>query len=173
MKEVYQGFTIANHSLTHPRLELMESVAARREITEGRDRLQQFFGQAVSGFAYPFGSYNEDIMQLVRESGHAYARTTASVSHPFPPEDTMQFHPCCHFLAPDLWSRYEMAKPCGVFYLWGHSYEMITDLMWTAFEENIERISADPGSCWGEVADLFDQETSTMDAQNKPHAGVG
>jgi peptidoglycan/xylan/chitin deacetylase (PgdA/CDA1 family) len=155
MKEVYQGFTIANHSLTHPRLELMERAAARREIEEGRDSLQQFFGQAVSGFAYPFGSFNEDIMQLVRESGHAYARTTASVSRPYPPDDAMLFHPCCHFLASDFWSRYEMAKQCGVFYFWGHSYEMITDVMWSAFEEIIERISADPGSCWGEVADLF------------------
>ena len=161
MKEVYQGFTIANHSLSHPRLELMERAAARREIAEGRDRLQQFFGQAVSGFAYPFGSYNEDTMQLVRESGHVYARTTANVSHPFPPQDAMLFHPCCHFLAPDLWARYEMAKQRGVFYFWGHSYEMITDSMWSSFEEIIKRISADPGSCWGEVADLFDDETCT------------
>mgnify|MGYP003382362420 CR=1 FL=1 len=172
MKEVYQGFTIANHSLSHPRLELMERAAARREIAEGRDRLQQFFGQAVSGFVYPFGSCNEDIMQLVRESGHVYARTTTNVSHPFPPQDAMLFHPCCHFLAPDLWSRYEMAKQCGVFYFWGHSYEMITDSMWSTFDETIERISADPDSCWGEVADLFENETSTMLARDKRNAGA-
>lgn len=171
MKEVYQGFAIANHSLTHPRLDLMERASARREIAEGRDRLQQFFGQAVSGFAYPFGSYNDDIVQLVSESGHVYARTTASVSHPFPPDDAMQLHPCCHFLAPDLWSRYEMAKQSGVFYFWGHSYEMTTDVMWSSFEEIIERISTDPGSCWGEVADLFDEDMRTLDAPNKPHAG--
>lgn len=170
MKEVYQGFTIANHSLTHPRLELMERAAAKREIEEGRDRLQQFFGQAVSGFAYPFGSYNENTMQLVSESGHIYARTTTNVRHPFPPENAMQFHPCCHFLEPDLWSRYEMARECGLFYFWGHSYEMINDLMWNAFEQIVRRISADPGSCWGEVADLFAHETSAMDKPNKPHA---
>ena len=54
-----------------------------------------------------------------------------------------------------------MAKQRGVFYFWGHSYEMITDSMWSSFEEIIKRISADPGSCWGEVADLFDDETCT------------
>lgn len=171
MKEVYQGFAIANHSLTHPRLDLMERASARREIAEGRDRLQQFFGQAVSGFAYPFGSYNDDIVQLVSESGHVYARTTASVSHPFPPDDAMLLHPCCHFLAPDLWSRYEMAKQSGVFYFWGHSYEMTTEVMWSSFEEIIKRISTDPGSCWGEVADLFDEDMRTLDAPNKPHSG--
>lgn len=99
MKKVYQGFTIANHTLTHPRLELMERAAAWCEIAEGRDRLQQFFGQAVSGFAYPFGTCNEAIIQMVRDSGHVYARTTASVSHPFP--RTMP----CFFIPVAIFSR--------------------------------------------------------------------
>ena len=74
----------------------------------------------------------------------------------------MAFHPCCHFLAPDLWSRYENAQKCGVFYFWGHSYEMITQTMWSTFEEMIERISADPRACWGGVADLFDNTLASL-----------
>jgi peptidoglycan-N-acetylglucosamine deacetylase len=155
MMEVYEGFTIASHSLKHPPLDQMAPDAARRDIEEGRGRLQQFFAQPVSGFAYPFGSYNEVVMQLVRQAGHMYARTTQSVDYPFPPENPMAFHPCCHFLAPDLWPRYENAKKRGVFYFWGHSYEMVTEAMWAAFEKMIERITSDPGSCWGDVADLF------------------
>lgn len=155
MREVYAGFTIANHSLTHPRLEQVTSEVARREIVEGRERLQQFFGQPILGFAYPFGTYSAAVMQLVREAGHLYARTTRNVDCPFPPEDAMAFHPCCHFLAPDLWTRYERARQCGVFYFWGHSYELITEAMWSAFEEMIKRISADPGACWGNLPDLF------------------
>ena len=155
MKDVYCGFTIANHSLTHPHLEELPIAAARRDIAEGRDRLQQFFGQPVLGFAYPFGTYNEAVMDAVREAGHVYARTVVNVAHPFPPENAMAFHPCCHFRAPDLWARYENAKTCGVFYFWGHSYEMITEAMWTEFEEMIEKISADTESHWGDVAELF------------------
>ena len=134
MRAVYDGFTIANHSLTHPSLAQIPLDAARRDISEGRDRLQQFFGQPVRGFAYPNGSYNEEVMAAVREAGHVYARTTLNVPLPFPPENAMAFHPCCHFLAPDFWARYENAKPGGVFYFWGHSYEMITEAMWTEFE---------------------------------------
>jgi peptidoglycan/xylan/chitin deacetylase (PgdA/CDA1 family) len=171
MKDVYCGFKIANHSLTHPRLDQIAIEAARRDIAEGRDCLQQFFGQPVLGFAYPFGSYSEAVMKLVSEAGHVYARTTRNVDYPFPLENAMTFHPCCHFLAPDLWSRYENAKKCGVFYFWGHSYEMITETMWSAFEEMIARISADPGSCWGDVADLFDDTTQNKIAPNKPDAG--
>ncbi|NPU84152.1 MAG: polysaccharide deacetylase family protein [Syntrophaceae bacterium] len=155
MREVYDGFTIANHSLTHPRLDQMPVEAARYEIVEGRSRLQQFFGQPVLGFAYPFGAYSESVMDLVREAGHVYARTDRGVDDPFPPENAMSFHPSCHFLAPDLRLRYEKAKERGVFYFWGHSYELTTEAMWGSFEETIRRISADPGSCWGELADLF------------------
>ncbi|PKN35740.1 MAG: hypothetical protein CVU61_02650 [Deltaproteobacteria bacterium HGW-Deltaproteobacteria-19] len=155
MREAYDGFTIANHSLTHPRLDQMPVEAVRREIMEGRSRLQQFFGQPVLGFAYPFGAYSETVMDLVREAGHVYARTDRGVDDPFPPENAMSFHPSCHFLAPDLRLRYEKAKAHGVIYFWGHSYEMTTEAMWEAFEETVRRISADPGSRWGELVDLF------------------
>lgn len=57
----YDGFSIANHSLTHPDDEIPVD-AARREIAEGRDRLEAFFGKSVTGFAYPFGTYNEAVM---------------------------------------------------------------------------------------------------------------
>jgi peptidoglycan-N-acetylglucosamine deacetylase len=170
MREVYEGFTIANHSLTHPRLDQISIEAARRDIEEGRDRLQQFFGQSVLGFAYPFGSYNEVVMKLVQEAGHVYARTACGVDFPFPYENAMAFHPCCHFLASDLWTRCENAKKCGVFYFWGHSYEMITEAMWRAFEEILERISADPESNWGNVVDLFDGTMKNKVAPNKSDA---
>jgi peptidoglycan-N-acetylglucosamine deacetylase len=156
MRDVYEGFTIASHSLTHPNLDQLSIDDARRDIVEGRTLLQQFFGEPVLGFAYPFGSYNEMVMHLVQEAGHVYARTTASVECPFPVENPLSFHPSCHFLAPDFWDKYEKAKKCGVFYFWGHSYEMITEMMWSAFKDMIERISADPHSCWGNIADLFD-----------------
>ena len=155
MRDVYQGFTIANHSLNHPRLDQINPEQAEREIREGRERLEQFFGKPVSGFSYPFGAYNETVMSLVRNAGHVYARTCESADCSFPPKDAMRFHPSCHFLAPGFWQKYELAKQYGVFYFWGHSYEMVTDVMWERFERTIERISADPDSLWGEVPGLF------------------
>jgi peptidoglycan/xylan/chitin deacetylase (PgdA/CDA1 family) len=156
VRDVYAGFTIANHGLTHQRLDQVDMDTARHEIVQGREVLQQYFRQSVRGFAWPFGAYNEGGMDLVREAGHVYARTAESSDYPWPPENAMAFHPSCHFLAPDLWERYEQAKKRGVFYFWGHSYEMTRDAMWIDFEKIVERITADRESCWGEVADLFD-----------------
>jgi len=155
MKEVYDGFTIGNHGLTHPRLERIPVEDARRCVAEGRTQLQDFFDQPVLGFAYPCGSYNDAVRAAVRDAGHVYARTTAQAVPPFPPDDPMAFHPCCHFLADDFQARYERAKRGGVFYFWGHSYELISEPMWAEFEETIERISADPEARWSDVADLF------------------
>ena len=156
MRDLYKGFTIASHSLTHPYLDQLSHDALRWEIREGRERLQQFFGQAVEGFAYPFGAYNDTVMEVVAEAGHTYARAGAvGVPCSLPPPNAMVFHPSCHFLAHDFWERYEEARPYGVFYFWGHSYEMIHEDMWTAFAEKMRRISADPASFWADVCDLF------------------
>ncbi|BBO80649.1 hypothetical protein DSCO28_12150 [Desulfosarcina ovata subsp. sediminis] len=156
MRSVYDGFTIANHSLTHPNLCEMSTSAARQEIAVGRERLQQFFGQRVAGFAYPFGAVNPAVMALVREAGHVYARTVDSTADAFPPADPMAFHPSCHFLAPDFWQRYDEAKRCGVFYFWGHSYELVDETLWQTLEALFARIRADPDSRWGDLSELFD-----------------
>lgn len=155
MRDVYRGFAIANHSLTHPHLEQLPIEEVRAEIVEGRDRLEQFFGQAITGFAYPFGTYNDAVVSVLRESGHVYARTVECATQPFPPNDPLAFHPNCHFLAPDFWTRYEQARESGVFYFWGHSYEIVTESMWAAFEATIVRLGEDPQNNWYNVADLF------------------
>ncbi|GAB6906306.1 hypothetical protein JCM12296A_21410 [Desulfosarcina cetonica] len=155
MRGVYDGFTIANHSLTHPNLCEMPGSAARHEIAVGRERLRQFFGQRVAGFVYPFGAVNPAVMAMVRETGHVYARTVESTADVFPPADPMAFHPSCHFQAPDFWQRYDDAKRCGVFYFWGHSYELVDDTLWQRLEALFEQISADPDSRWGDLPELF------------------
>ena len=155
MPEVYSGFPIANHGLTHLRLDGLDRAVACREIGEGRERLEQLFARPVVGFAYPYGAYDEAAMSILRETGHRYARTVGSATRPFPPADPMALHPCCHFLAPDFRARYEAARDGGVFYFWGHSYELVGAAMWADFEAAIARMSEDPLARWFDVAELF------------------
>lgn len=92
--------------------------------------------------------------ELVREAGHVYARTTQQTAAVVPLGDPMSFHPSCHFLAPDFWDRFEASKAVGVFYFWGHSYEMTTERMWQEFESMIAYINNDPASVWCDVAEV-------------------
>ena len=160
MPELYDGFTIASHGLTHQHMEKLPPDRLRHEIVHGRAQLQRHFKQDIPGFAYPFGGYNDTVKQALRDAGHLYARTCHNVDFPFPPADPMEFHPTCHFLAPDFWQRYEKARadtahPHSVFYFWGHSYELTTEPLWTAFDTLLHRIASDPSATWADLPTLF------------------
>jgi peptidoglycan-N-acetylglucosamine deacetylase len=156
LREVYAGLRIANHTLTHPHLEQLPIETARREIGDGRARLQDLFDQPVSGFAYPFGTFDDAVAQAVRDAGHTYARTTGAAQAGVDTHDAMAAAPSCHFLAPDFWQRLERARPAGAFWFWGHSYELVGEAMWAAFEASLARLCALPGAQWCDPTELFD-----------------
>jgi peptidoglycan/xylan/chitin deacetylase (PgdA/CDA1 family) len=155
--ETYEGFTIANHSVSHPWPTRIPIEQWKSEVNDGRKQLQDIFGQPVLGFVYPFSDTNPQVAEIVREAGHVYARTAANATPCFPPADPMFFAPDCHFATPDFWDRYERAKSIGspVFYFWGHSYEMITDQDWQEFSSKIDRLNADPDAVWADLTELF------------------
>jgi peptidoglycan/xylan/chitin deacetylase (PgdA/CDA1 family) len=153
---VYDGFLVANHTATHPHLTRLAPADAAREIQEGKDALEQLFGYEVTGFAYPYGDYNGSVKDAVRAAGHVYARTTLNVAVAFPPSDPMALHANCHFRAADFWNRFDrVARDGGVFYFWGHSYEIVTEEEWAGFEQQIARLSADPRVQWTDLPSLF------------------
>jgi peptidoglycan-N-acetylglucosamine deacetylase len=156
---VYNGFLVANHSLHHPWLTKIPKDDMRREIREGRDRLEQHFGYSVTGFAYPFGGYDVAVEAAVLEAGHVYGRTIENVDTVFPPASPAAFHPSRHHGAPDFWEVFERTKAQGkdaVFYFWGHSYEFAAEDDWRAIEDKIARITADPDTEWTDLPKLFE-----------------
>jgi peptidoglycan/xylan/chitin deacetylase (PgdA/CDA1 family) len=141
LPQVYEGFLAANHTAKHPHLTKLPPEQARQEIVDGRKELEQLFGYSVEGFAYPYGDQNDEVREMVREAGHVYARGCENTDAVFPPENRMNFRPSCHFLAKDFWARFEAVRASGgVFYFWGHSYEIMTEDDWRAFDEQIERL---------------------------------
>ncbi len=156
LAEVYAGFEIANHSMTHPNLSDLSPEALDWEIRESRRLLQDWFQQPVRGFCYPFGSFNAAVKNAIRAVGHRYARTVTEVERLFPPADPLELGVSCRFNEPAFWTRYERARAVdGVFLFWGHSYELINEAMWADLEEKIARISADPAAEWVRIERWF------------------
>ncbi len=157
LKDVYAGWTVANHSMSHHWPLKIPLEQWRLEVVDARKWLQDFFQQPVLGFAYPFGSFDDATAQVLREAGHVYGRTTQKSTPCLPVADPMQFHPDCHFLDEKFWERYEQAKQseAGVFYFWGHSYELHTPERWENFEACIQKIATDPQAEWAELPELF------------------
>ena len=56
----------------------------------------------------------------------------------------------------EFFEKYEKARECGVFYFWGHSYEMYDyDKMWNLLEDKIAFISNDPDAEWVNINDII------------------
>ncbi len=68
--------TLASHTLHHPDLPLSTRESAWDEIFQGKVRLEAVIGKKVDYFAYPFGAFNERIVNQVKESGFKMAFTT-------------------------------------------------------------------------------------------------
>lgn len=92
------GFELAAHTLDHVRLNRLPPDQIRRQLAEGRQRLEDALGHAVTGFAYPGGRIGRQGRQLVAQAGFAYARTTRLFCLAPGPDrldmgTTAQFHP--------------------------------------------------------------------------------
>lgn len=157
LNDVYEGFTIANHSMSHPWPTKIPLEAWRSEVVDARKVLQDWFQQPILGFVYPYGDCNGATADVVREAGHVYARTTGNATPCLPVKDPMFFAPDCHFHNEQFWELYAKAKTTdvGVFYFWGHSYELCTEAQWADFDAKIARITEDPDSEWLDLPDLF------------------
>jgi peptidoglycan/xylan/chitin deacetylase (PgdA/CDA1 family) len=71
--------SIGGHTITHLNLASAYPKTVRHEVVKGKKLLQEWVGESISWFAYPYGgknSHNEVVRRIVRESGFRGAVTT-------------------------------------------------------------------------------------------------
>ncbi|MBE7042728.1 MAG: polysaccharide deacetylase [Ruminococcaceae bacterium] len=150
-KEVYlqSGQEVALHGLRHGFFSYMSNPVANLEVCEDRRMLEEMTGEIVCGMAYPFGSYSEQFLDVLRMNGVAYARTTRSHFQFHLPEEFLTWHPTCHHKYDKLEELTDAfltektgygKRDCMLFYLWGHSYEFETDNNWDVIERFAEKM---------------------------------
>jgi peptidoglycan/xylan/chitin deacetylase (PgdA/CDA1 family) len=66
---------VGSHSCSHRRLHQLPSDAARDEIAESRVALRNMLSVPIEHFAYPFGDFTADTVELVRHAGYTSAVT--------------------------------------------------------------------------------------------------
>ncbi|MBS0365023.1 MAG: polysaccharide deacetylase family protein [Proteobacteria bacterium] len=71
------GMEVGSHSRSHPRLRDLSPHAARHEIAGSRAALHDMLGVPIEHFAYPFGSFDVEIIEQVRHAGYRSAVTVA------------------------------------------------------------------------------------------------
>ena len=137
------GHEVAVHSLTHPFLEKLQSPNVLSEILEDRKNIERQYHVLARGMAYPFGTYNAEVVETLRKCGICYARTVNSTENFEFPSEWLILCPTCHHKHPKLMDfakhfvedvpKYPMNN--WLFYVWGHSYEFDNDDNWDVIEQ--------------------------------------
>ena len=145
IKNLYKNHEVSCHGVYHHSLHTLSPQNIIGEILEDRKFFENLTGTPVRGMSYANGSYNDEIITVLRNCGMVYSRTTKSTRGFLFPDDFMQWHPTCHhrdcledaekFLA--LTERAYFAHPY-LFYVWGHSYEFDNDNNWDVIEKFCE-----------------------------------
>ena len=162
--ELYKdsGHEVAVHGYTHPGLEKLDSSEVIHEIIEDRKDIEATYGVIARGMAYPFGTYNDQVVNVLDLCGIAYARTTKATERFDFPENWLTLHPTCHhnnerlmelaekFIKPTKWYASEM------FYLWGHSYEFDNDDNWEVIERFAEFIGGRDDIWYATNIEIYD-----------------
>ena len=150
LSELYKSpvCEVATHAYTHPRLDLVPTLQCMYEIADCRRELEKTFGSLITGHAYPYGRYNDDVVKILDYAGIEYARTTVSSFDFEPQKDLYVFKPSVYHHAE--WEKMEQladeflaldAKSPAIFYIWGHAYEFDIYNSWDKFELFLKRIS--------------------------------
>ncbi len=68
--------TFGSHTRTHPFLRGLSDDILRREVRESKSVLEERLGRGVEFFCYPYGDYDDTVVDAVRKAGYHGAVTT-------------------------------------------------------------------------------------------------
>lgn len=160
------GMEIGSHSWSHPFYPFQSPQRCRDESMLMRLFLESRVGHPVISFAYPFNygaAYDvrgDYVLRAQRESGYLSGRGT--LNGPLALDglgEPLAMNTNAHFLAGEEkiaaeWRR-AAATPRGVFYVWGHTYEISGEGDWAAFEGFLETYGRRPGVWYASQGDLM------------------
>ncbi len=68
LKSLFKGHEVSVHSMNHPGLSGLPQSEIRSEILGDKFALEKISGHSVRGIAYPFGNYNDDVVEIAKGS---------------------------------------------------------------------------------------------------------
>ena len=173
---------IAVHGYKHLSLTETDKGCATYEITRDRAELEETFGRIVQGMAYANGAYDDGVVDVLKNCGIKYARTTVATECFSVPTDWLRMPATCHHNHPRLMEFakifvetgddwYSWRNTAMLFYVWGHSYEFNDNNNWEIIEEFAKYIGGRE-EIWyatnGEIYDYvqaFERLEFTMDGK--------
>lgn len=152
--EVYRGHEVSVHGSTHQDLTALTPNALYEELSRDIDAITQIYGITPVGLSYPYGAWNESVLEQVSLLGLRYGRGTHSTHSFAPQENLLVFQPTCHHDDPEI---FQLAKAFlesdsdtpQIFYIWGHSYELDGKQHWDHMERLCSMLAGRPDIFYG------------------------
>ena len=147
VRDLYLGHEIAAHALTHKPLAEIPLEEAYREAELDRAALSRIAGYEVTGFAYPNGSVNDEVIDMLRDrTGIRYARWNGESMSFDIPSELLKMNYTARFTNDaifDLAHEFIALKPKTpkVFSIFGHAYEFDAFSSWDRLEDFCRLIS--------------------------------
>lgn len=137
---LYKGHEVACHTSRHPTISRCSTEQVARQILEDRMVLEEAIGVPVRGLAYPNGSYNRKIMELLPLLGIRYARIVPTTGGFELPDNWFEWAGTCHHdqnlldKGEDFLAR-NKTQYLNLMYVWGHSFEFTLHDNWQVMED--------------------------------------
>lgn len=133
------GHEVAVHGRVHMSLTNENPVSAYNDVFEDRIALEAMFDTIITGMAYAYGDYNDQVVEILKKCGIEYSRTCITTERFDIPTDWLRLPTTCHHYNPKLMKLakefLEDSDEPELFYLWGHSYEFNDNNNWNIIEQ--------------------------------------
>ena len=152
IENLSKDFEIGGHTTSHPSdIKIIPKEYLENDIKANKQYLEDIIRKPIDWFCYPRGRYNQETIDVVKDAGYKYARTTL-VGHTNLNEDSYRIHTTVHAhphrqeYQGKNWVEYAKEKLLeaklknGYFHLWGHSYEIEKFSLWNELEQLLKFI---------------------------------
>lgn len=156
------GHEVAVHCLKHQSLPGLFEAAMTQEVMADRINLENEYGGMIRGMAYPFGTFDDAAVEVLRSCGILYARTVIATHNFDIPEDWLRLSATCHHSDPQLMAladKFLQMQPDAesqLFYLWGHSYEFEADNNWHVIREFCSKMAGQKDIWYATNGEIFE-----------------
>ncbi len=162
------GQELACHTVHHPFLEKLPDAVAVAEVLDDRRALEELSGEIINGMAYPYGTYNDRTIELLKAAGIKYSRTVISTEDFRLPENWLALTATCHHNNPKLFALADTfindaptpRQDGWLFYVWGHSYEFRDNDNWDRMEQFAQQVAGKDDVWYATNMQIYDYLTA-------------
>lgn len=153
---------VANHGNEHKYMTSLTPLEMAEDTILCRKSLESLYGKIIRGMAYPYGWYDDTLIDVLKQCGITYCRTVESTENFDLPENWLAWNPTCHHddealfdLADEFVSKQNVERPL-LFYVWGHTFEFERNNNWERMDRFMEKVAKQDDVWYATNGEIYD-----------------